>query len=165
MSIFPIAMFSFCAIAALLLWAARVRPAPPEDPGSDLDSAIHQVTRGLEPLARRYGVGIDLAVGPGLVPPEFPREILTRVIAASIQATPLGRVLITALGAGAETQIRVTDDGPGTNPAERLRHAGAPANTLAVEARPGLGTTVILKLTAGRADRAPTRIEAELVAC
>jgi len=136
----------------------------PEDPvgtwfagaGADLETALRDALVAVESVARLRWVRIELAVGSTMTVPVNPGTLgmaLRDTMLTAIGAAPGGQVLVTAAGLGSQLHIRVTDDGPGTD--QRLREAsmrqtGAlvalQGGSIAVEAHPGRGTTVTIRL-------------------
>jgi signal transduction histidine kinase len=90
---------------------------------------------------------------------------LRQTMLTAIHAAAGGQVLVTAMALGSQLHIRVTDDGPGADQLNRealTREAqtliALQGGSVVVEARPGKGTTVSIRLplpsTAGQEIRA-----------
>jgi hypothetical protein len=131
----------------------------------DIAAETAAVIARFESLAAERFVALEVAVQPGLAvhaDPRALREILGDLVACAIEQSPCGRVLLTAGRIGARVQIAVSDDGTESDralrssqlrPAERL--AALQGAVLEVDARPGWGTTVALRLPAGATRRRP----------
>ena len=135
--------------------------APPQRADGRLDVAAEARTViGLfADLAAQRGVRIEIAVEPALTVRMEQRrfhELLGAVLTHAIHAGS-GRVLVGAMRHGGRVQIAVIDEGSGTNreqqvaelrPAARL--AAMQGATLEVDARPGEGTVILLRILAPR---------------
>jgi signal transduction histidine kinase len=134
---------------------------PPSDlisapPSVDLEVAIREALIAADPVARSLWVRMDLAVDAAMTVPVDPgalRIALRDILLAAINATPGGQVLVTAVTLGRQLRIRITDDGPGAD--QRLREASMrqteamialQGGSIAIEARPGRGTSVVIRL-------------------
>jgi signal transduction histidine kinase len=134
--------------------------------GSDIE--LSEVAREVRAAADAvYGlacacfVGIDLAVEEKIglrTDPTVLRTVLRSTIESAVRATPGGHVLVTAHIVGTQIHIRIIDDGPNADWRSREIQLLEPVElltvqrgSLAVEARPGRGTavTIRLPLTAG----------------
>lgn len=122
----------------------------------DLEPAIREVAAALASVARAHLVRIDLAVSDAMTVHMDPTVLgmaLRETMLTAIQAAAGGQVLVTTLTLGSQLHIRVTDDGLGADQQDReVSTRGAEAlialqgGSLAVEARPGRGTTVTVRL-------------------
>lgn len=122
----------------------------------ELAPVVRAVVDGIVPLAREHAVRIDLAVGADMrvhADPNALRMALREMVLTAVRASACGQVVITAAAIGAQMNVRVTDDGRGADQKAReslARGAGELAalqgGSVAVEARPGRGTTVTLRL-------------------
>jgi hypothetical protein len=97
------------------------------------------------------------------------REIVGDLVSHAIEQSPCGRVLLGAAHIGGRVQITVSDEAAHSDralraselrPAERL--AALQGATLEIDARPGQGTTVVLRLPAAASGR-NAKVEAEVV--
>jgi signal transduction histidine kinase len=147
----------------------------------DIAAAIREAASWIEALTRAHAIQIDLAVSPSSTVHADPRALdmaLRRTMLAAIQAAPEGRLLVTTQMLGRQLHIRVTDDGPGVDQQVReARLRGAEAvialqgGSIGVDARPGHGTTVTIRLPLpacvgnGASDAARDPIPAELAPC
>jgi signal transduction histidine kinase len=121
-----------------------------------VEPAVRAVADTLHAAARLHSVQIELAITPKLdvrVDPEALRYALRAMLQSAIRATNGGQVLVTALIVGSQTHIRVVDDGPETDQRAReslLREASdliaLQGGSIVVEARPGRGTVVTIRL-------------------
>jgi hypothetical protein len=106
--------------------------------------------------AARQGVGLELAVSPGLavwMDRRACRKLLVQIVGQAIADAPGGRVLLTGCPHGGRVQIGVTHDG---QPAAReaLETALRPSTeiaalnggTLEVKVRAGQGATVLVRM-------------------
>jgi hypothetical protein len=149
---------------------SEARAAPRQSAfGADvLDIAVEatKLMLQLESVAAQTCVALEVAVEQGLAVranSRVLREILTDLVTDAIGQTPCGRVLLAAAHVGGRLQITVSDDGMKADRALRairLRSAQQLAAlqgaTMDIQARPGEGTTVVLRLPAAKADRQPT---------
>jgi light-regulated signal transduction histidine kinase (bacteriophytochrome) len=131
-----------------------LRQAPFSGDVLDVATELRAVLCGQEPAASRQHVRFDLAMQPELaihIDPAVFRQTLTDAVASAIASAPGGRVMISAFRLGASVHIGVSDDGQygdfardGLRPSAELLalHGGR----LDIDARPGEGTTVILRL-------------------
>ncbi len=122
----------------------------------EIETAVCEAVAALYPWARALGVRIDIALCPDMrvhVDPGALGMALRLIMMTAIQSAPGGQVLITGLGLGTQGHIRVTDDGAGASQRDReglVREAASlialQGGSIAVEARPGRGTTVAVRL-------------------
>lgn len=142
--------------------AAPLTPAPTAPlalaPGLlDVATEARTVLSLVAELAAQRGVRLEFAVEPGLVVrmalDQF-HELLGVALTHAIR-TDGGHVLLGAMRHGGRVQIAIIDQGGGTDreqqeanlrPAARL--AALQGATLEVDARPGEGTTILLRLLA-----------------
>ncbi len=122
----------------------------------DVDAALREIAAAAIQVARPRWVRIDLALEAAMTLPLDPGVLKVAVrdtISAAIHAAPGGQVLVAAVILGSQLHIRVTDDGAGVD--QRLREAAMrqtqaliamQGGSVAVEARPGRGTTVTIRL-------------------
>jgi signal transduction histidine kinase len=139
-----------------------------------LDVALEAmaVMRQFECFAAERYVALELAVQPGLAvrtDARVFREIVGDLVSHAIEQSPCGRVLLGAAHIGGRVQITVSDEAAHSDRALRaseLRPAGRLAAlqgaTLEIDARPGQGTTVVLRLPAAASGR-NAKVEAEVV--
>jgi signal transduction histidine kinase len=139
-----------------------------------LDVALEAmaVMRQFECFAAERYVALELAVQPGLAvrtDARVFREIVGDLVSHAIEQSPCGRVLLGAAHIGGRVQITVSDEAAHSDralraselrPAERL--AALQGATLEIDARPGQGTTVVLRLPAAASGR-NAKVEAEVV--
>jgi signal transduction histidine kinase len=102
------------------------------------------------------GVRMQLAVGAAMIVPLHPsvlRMALRDTMLAAIDAAPGGHVLITAATLGRQLHIGIIDDGPGIDQQAReisMRQTetliALQGGSIAIEARPGRGTAVTIRL-------------------
>lgn len=114
------------------------------------------VLQGLQNLATQQFVRLEMAIQPGLAmvgDQRAFRETLGELARSAIEQAPCGCVLLTAARVGCRVHVSVLDDGPGADTATRLtrlRHAqllvALQGGSLEINARPGEGTTVIVRL-------------------
>jgi signal transduction histidine kinase len=124
--------------------------------GYELEVALHDAVLSLNSVACSKWVRIELVVAvpiTGPVDPRTWRSALREIMLTAINAAPGGQVLVTAATYNRRLRICVTDDGPGTDQYDRetsVRGIEAlvalPGGSIAVEARPGLGTSVTIRL-------------------
>lgn len=122
----------------------------------DLESALWETATALGSVARAHWVKIDVAVHAGMtvcVDPSALRIALREAMLSAIRRAAGGQVLVTAANLGSQLHIRVIDDGLGADQQGReMLMRGAEASialqggSIAVEARPGRGTTVVVRL-------------------
>jgi len=124
----------------------------------DLEAALRQIIISVNSAARLRSGRIELAVGAGLpltvqINPSALWTALLATMLAGINAAPGGQVLVTAATFGSQLHIGITDDGQGTDQCLRetsMRQAEAlialQGGSIAVEARPGRGTTVTIRI-------------------
>ena len=122
----------------------------------DVEAAVREAAATMEAEAGVDWVRIDLAVRPAPkvhVDPGTLRMALRETMLSAIRASPGGQVLVTTVTLGSQLHIRITDDVPGNDQRGRevsTREAGAliglQGGSIAVEARPGQGTTVTMRL-------------------
>jgi signal transduction histidine kinase len=130
--------------------------APSEAESLDVASILREAADALAPLARDHFVRIAIAVSPGLsirTDRHTLNMVAREMIEIAIRAAPGGQMLVTALPLGTQLHIRIADEGAGTD--QQLRESmtrGAAelialrGGTIAVEARPGRGTTMSVRL-------------------
>ena len=95
------------------------------EPDADVDGCLASAFATLDPLARDAGVALAKSVDSGLSA-HIPAITLTRLCVAlidnAVQHSPAGStVRVAALAVGDVVEIRVTDAGPGVDPADRER--------------------------------------------
>jgi signal transduction histidine kinase len=122
----------------------------------DLDAALREVAAELDPAACLRWVRVQLAVGAAMIVPVDPsvlRMALRNIMLGAINAAPGGQVLITAAILGRQLHIGIIDDGPGIDQQAReisMRQTEAlialQGGSIAIEARPGRGTAVTIRL-------------------
>ena len=122
----------------------------------DLEAALREAVIAVDSVARSRWVRIEVAAGAPMAVPVNPsalRTALRDTMLTAINAAPGGQVLVTAATLGRQLHIRITDDGPGTDQGVRetsMRQTEAlialQGGSIAVEARPGRGTTVTMRL-------------------
>jgi signal transduction histidine kinase len=122
----------------------------------DLEAELGAGMEALEGLALARFVRLELAVGQGAtvrIDAVVLRAVLRSILGSAIRSTADGQVLVTALALGSQMHIRIIDDGVDADQTSReimLREAGEllalQGGSLAVEARPGQGTTVTIRL-------------------
>jgi signal transduction histidine kinase len=122
----------------------------------ELEAALQEAVFMVDAAARSRWVRIELAIGVPMAVPANPsalRTALRDTMLTAINAAPGGQVLVTAATLGSQLHIRVTDDGQGTDQQLRetsMRQTGAlialRGGSIVVEARPGRGTSVTLRL-------------------
>jgi signal transduction histidine kinase len=122
----------------------------------DLEAALREAMVAVNSTARTRWVRLELAVGGATsvrVDPSALRTALRDTMLIAIGAAPGGQLLVTALMLGSQLHIRITDDGPGNDQQVRemsMRQTQAlialQGGSIAVEARPGRGTTVTIRL-------------------
>ena len=160
---------------------------PPSEPRSALalspfaaallpvDAAVQDVLGAHAAAARSRRVRLEFAVQPDLAvraDPRVLRELLGDLVSQAIRRAPCGRVLVGAMRHGGRVQISVSDDGAAVAAelhAAALRDtrqlAALQGGTLDIEAYPGQGSTVVLRLPEppdGTADRHRAAAEAVL---
>ena len=125
-------------------------------PSVDLEVALREALAAADPVARSLWVRMNLAVDATKTVPIDPgalRIALRDIMLTAINAAPGGQVLVTAVTLGRQLHIRITDDGPGAD--QRLREASMcqteaiialQGGSIAIEARPGRGTSVAIRL-------------------
>jgi len=121
------------------------------------------ILRECEGLAARQLAELDCAIQPDLAvraDPRAFREILRDLVVNALNQAPCGRVLLGAAHASGRVHISVSDDGARVDrelrasrlrPAERL--AALQGATMVIDARPGHGTTVVLRMPAAATAR------------
>ncbi len=122
----------------------------------DVEAALREAATAVISPARVHRVRIDLAVTAAMTLHVDPGSLgiaLQQTLLTAIHAAPGGQVLVTAVTLGSQLHIRVTDDGSGADQLNReTLTRGAEAlialqgGSIAVEARPGKGTTVSIRL-------------------
>jgi hypothetical protein len=125
----------------------------------DVEPEVRTVLSELEGLAARHFVALRIASQPGVTAraePDAFRDALTDVIDGAIRSTPGGCVLITNRRLGGWSEVTVSDDGPVLDHAThavQLRHAQESATLrgwlFSINARPGYGTSVSIRLPGG----------------
>jgi hypothetical protein len=115
-----------------------------------------EVRNAVDDLASQHAVRLDMAVHQGStvrIDPVILRTALRSLIDAAIRSATPGQVLITALTLGSQMHIRIVDDGADADQVSREIEAREPGElialqggSLAVEARPGQGTAVTIRL-------------------
>jgi hypothetical protein len=165
------APFALATCAAFLRWqpsltdaqvefgqTATVRPRrmPFEAQTLQLPEVLRSVAHTLGALATARFVHILLAVNPGQTVHADPvalNAILLETIGTAVRAAPGGQVLVSVRPLGGQMHILVTDDDGSAD--QNLRESLArgagdlialQGGTIAVDARPGRGTTVTLRL-------------------
>ena len=147
---------------------ARTSPALPTRFASEsleLAPLAKTVVARVEPVAREHFVRISLAIPPGLTLRADSRILgtaLRETLLTAIQAATGGQVLISARVLGTQLHVHVTDDGADARQAMReslARETGGRialcGGSILVEARPGHGTTVTLRLPLPGQDASP----------
>lgn len=140
--------------------AVDVTPAglPGESSVSDAADIIRRTAHGMVPAIERQRVTLDLAAEPGQfvrMRPGVLAALVEDLIALGLHAAVGGHLLLTAVRSGSRIDIVLSDDqavdgvslrqSQARDLAQRVAlHGGA----LAIVAKPGLGTTMTLKLTA-----------------
>lgn len=124
------------------------------------------VLRQSQDVAARQLSMLEMAIEPDLTVRADRRafqDILGDVVHRAIEQSPCGRILLTAGRIGGFVHVAVSDDGPGTGGAirlTRLRDAESlvtlQGGSIELDARPGEGTTVIVRLPAGRTSQDAT---------
>lgn len=155
----------------LAIWAAAARrpracsvPQTKAGNGSEtvepsgLDWVLRQAAAEAAARCRSASGHIELALGnidPGCINPGALQNAMREVMVSAVDASSSGRVLVTAAARGNQMQIRVTDDGAGSDHAGRTASLCQAAALLAlqdgsmtVEVRPDRGTTVTIRLPA-----------------
>ena len=142
-------------------WAAEATSFEPinarfESEIVGLEAMVREAAAAVSDLARTHWVRIEQAVSAAItvhVDPNALGPALRETMLTAIRAAPGGQVLVTAATLGSQLHIRITDDGPGADQFDReisVRGAGGmialQGGSIAVEARPGQGTTVIVRL-------------------
>jgi two-component system, cell cycle sensor histidine kinase PleC len=122
----------------------------------DLEAALRKAAEAANSSARLGWVRIDLALGAAMMVPVDPTAfgmVLCETMLTAIRAAPGGQVLVTTATLGSQLHIRVTDDGAGADQWLRetaMRQTEAlialQGGSIAVDARPGRGTTVTIRL-------------------
>jgi signal transduction histidine kinase len=130
----------------------------------DLGAAVRATAAEVGGLARDHDVQLELAVDPAMPVhgnPNVPGAVLRDTLVMAIRAASGGHVLVTAATLGGQSNIRISDDGPGNDQRPReslMRDADLLVTLLGgsvdVRATPGRGTTVILRLPVPAAERA-----------
>jgi hypothetical protein len=125
-------------------------------PFVDLEAALRDVLVVVEAVARSRWVSMELAVDPAMtvsMDPSALRMALHDIMVTAINATLGGQVLVAAATFGRELHIRITYDGSGADQQCRetsMRRTEASialqGGSIAIEARPGRGTTVTVRL-------------------
>jgi signal transduction histidine kinase len=91
----------------------------------DLGTALGQVARGLRAVSAAKGVGLEVAVAPGLVAPLDPglfRRLLENLVANALRHTRQGdRIEMAAWAEGADLRVAVRNTGPAVSRAIRAR--------------------------------------------
>ena len=126
----------------------------------DLSRLLPDIADSLVPLALELNTRIQFAVSPGRTVRAHAGGLAAAVretMETAIRAAPGGAVLVSVMPLGEQIHIAVTDDAPHADRAAREALArGAEAaialrgGSVAVETRPGQGTTVTLRLPAPR---------------
>jgi hypothetical protein len=122
----------------------------------DLATEAEAVLESLQSVAMRQRVRLEMALEPGLAimgDQRAFRETLAEIARGAIQQSPCGCVLLTAARTGGRVHASVSDDGPGTDKAMRLRRlrdvrrlVALQGGCLEINVRPGEGTTVTVHL-------------------
>jgi len=143
------------------------RSAPDTTLGDELDNVERYLT--LEQARLDERLQVTLQVAPAVLPVELPsfavQLVVENAVRRGVEAKPGGgTVAVSAVDAGVDCVITVTDDGPGTDPTreddvaagsaagglatadDRLRTAFGDDYRLVVDAVPGAGTTVRLRV-------------------
>ena len=122
----------------------------------DVEHAVREAANACHSVARAQFVHIELAVNSDIkvrVDPNALRVALETAMRIAIRATPGGQVLVTAAHLGRQMHIRIVDDGATADQRSReslLREVetliALQGGTIIVEATPGRGTSVTLRL-------------------
>lgn len=138
----------------------------------DIAAEVRDVLGQMQPEAARGRVRLEMAVQPDLAVHADPlalRALLSDLVGNAMRHAPGGRVLLSAALLRGRVEIAVTDDGTGTEAAMQeaaLREAAQlvalQGGTIHIEAHPGEGTTVLVRLldsvaTAATPGEAPAR--------
>jgi signal transduction histidine kinase len=122
----------------------------------DLEAALRDAVGTVAAVGRSRWVRIELAVDAAMTLPVDPnafRMALRDSLLLAIDNATGGQVLVTAAALGSQLHIRITDDGPGID--QQVREASMrmgealialQGGSIAVEAQPGRGTTVTIRL-------------------
>ncbi len=103
------------------------RPDPPRFEPSDLDALLVRCASGISATAEHRGIGLEVALEPGLPPASIDAEqigqVVTNLLANAIDAAgPGGHVRLSAsIGPDGGPRIMVEDDGPGVDPESEPR--------------------------------------------
>ncbi len=139
---------------------AAVAPVPTLSGAVDLRGEVEWVFHDLADLARRHFVQLETAVPTGVrlrIDQPGLRAMLTDAVAGAIRAADGGHVLVAVFTDPQGIEITITDDGPVRDDASRgaaLRASaaflGMRGGGVAIDQRPGQGTTVTLRVPARR---------------
>ena len=130
----------------------------------DVAEQVRTLLASALPIAARRGIHLKFAVQPGLEVRTDPRvfqTVLGDLLTHAVGQAPCGSVLVGARRHGGRVQVTVCDDGAGQkvavqeaalrDTAQLLAMQGA---TLQIDARPGQGTTIAVRLP-DAVDQAP----------
>jgi signal transduction histidine kinase len=132
-------------------------------PQADAGAALRLALKRLTPLMSNLSVQADIAASFGLMVRMRGAalvELLEEMLTVVVHAAPVSRILLTAAADGANISISMSDDIP--NADQDLRRASVRGLTrrvamgggaLAVDVRPGEGTTMTLRLSSVCEDR------------
>ncbi|MGE4043979.1 MAG: hypothetical protein AB7F35_03940 [Acetobacteraceae bacterium] len=146
---------------AVRLSQSQAPPPPATAAGGvfDLEHETRAVIDGRQGVGSRHFVQIRIAIQPDLgaaADPRAYRDVLADVLDSAFRKAPGGCVLVTGRRIGRWIEVAVSDDGPvldNATHAVQLRHAQEHAALngwlFSIQARPGYGTTVSLRLPAG----------------
>jgi signal transduction histidine kinase len=114
--------------------------------------------RAVEQLAQRYGVTLDLALDESIVVDRPQRHALVRIareaVLNAVRHGKVNRVQVELSRDGDGCRLRISDDGPGFDPAQRQtgfglismrERAEALPGTFVLTTRPDEGTTVVVR--------------------
>jgi hypothetical protein len=130
---------------------------------ADAGAALRLALKRLAPLMANLSVQADIAASFGLMVRMRGAalvELLEEMLTVVVHAAPVSRILLTAAADGANISISMSDDIP--NADQDLRRASVRGLTrrvamgggaLAVDVRPGEGTTMTLRLSSVCEDR------------
>jgi hypothetical protein len=122
----------------------------------DVAAEVRDVLQHMAPEAARGRMRLEMAVQPDLAVHADKlalRTLLGDLVRNAMMHAPAGQVLLSAARFGGRVEIAVTDDGAGTEAEMRqaaLREAGQlvalHGGSIHIDARPGEGTTVLVRL-------------------
>jgi len=133
-------------------------PLPLSIDNLDVEAELHSVLSQCATQAAARYVSFVIAIQPHLIARADPatfRSAVAEIVLDAIDAAEGGSVLVTAMRLGGHITLMVTDDRAGDDASRRESKLRSCAEmialrggSLAVEARPGAGTSIILRLTA-----------------